>query len=697
MPKVWLEATCVQTCKEGNRRHKMNGQFGGSSHWAGWVRFEGVSDICMASIRQGLTNTAFFCLRHVQSRAATTASWTAQPSYPLGRANSLTLSLIVAASGTCSAFNGCLRWLLILADASGVASALQRLAMKALGDLQQSATMICDMVSLTALLSRSTWRRPAAMTRMLQKVASFHTHPVACRCLSGLLMALQLPSLGLPAVPLCLLAFACPDFPLAWEEADEASGQISGSLLAQGEMEKADQVYFNGLAGPLSSMHKMILREAPTCLQGVRLHFHQARGLSFFAVKVFKSSTDMNLIDRDATYDDLGEPEDFFVVLAGLGTENAKKLLRAAEARVEDDAALLRLEMALEEVQANVRDRRGETAAIKACRSGHLKMLQRLHLAKADFTLADRQGATPLFLASQEGHVTCASFLLEVCCHVKVCISPDDELPKRWVDFVDRPLASDATSLYVASWNGHRESVQLLIAYQANVNLATRDRTTPLFIAAQMGYDGILDDLVEANADIDASNNTGATPLFVASQNAKLEIARKLIECGAEVDSETTGGATPLYIAAQKGNWKIAELLVEKGALVKQQAQDGTTPLLIAAQNGNLFTVMFLLSLQAVQQDLCMHSGASPVFVSAQNNHLEVVKALVQCSSDATISLRSNVSPLYIAAQNGNFEVLKYLLEEAPDLLDKPAVEQATPLFVACQNGHVNVVAVLLQ
>ena len=629
----------------------------------------------MTSIRQRVTSAALFYLRHLRSCAATAhgASSTAKASGPLGGVGSLPLL-----------------------DVSDICSALLRLA-TTVG--RQLPTLICDMVSLTALLSGSTCSRGAAITRMLLKLASFHTHPVACRCLSGLLMALQLPSLGLTVIPLWLLAVTCPDFPLAWEEeeADEAPGQISGSLLAQGEMEKADQVYFNGLAGPLSSMHKMRLREAPTCLQGVRLHFHQARGLSFFAVKVFKSSTDMNLIDRDATYDDLGEPEDFLIVFTSLGVEKSEQLFKAAEARVEEDAALHSFHKALEEVDANVRDERGETAASKVCRFGHLKMLKSLRLALADFTLADSQGVTPLFLACQEGHVTCASFLLEVCGHMRVCISPDGELPERWVDFVDRPLASNATSLYVASQNGHRKTVQLLIAHRADVNLATRDNATPVFIAAQMGNEGIVDDLIEAKADIHSANNTGATPLFIASQNARLEIAKKLMALGAETNSETIGGATPLYIAAQKDNRKIAEVLVEKGALVNEQAHDGATPLLIAAQNGNLSTVMFLLSLQAVQQDLCMHSGASPVCVSAQNNHLAVVKALVRCRSDANLCLKSNVSPVYIAAQNGNLEVLKYLLEKTPDLKDKPAIGDATPLFIACQNGHDIVVAVLIQ
>ncbi|CAE7580128.1 ankrd29, partial [Symbiodinium pilosum] len=293
------------------------------------------------------------------------------------------------------------------------------------------------------------------------------------------------------------------------------------------EGQRSGRVYFNGLSGPLDpSMDKMTLQEAPSCLYGVRLHFHQKRGVSFFAVKVFISSRDTEVIDRNATYTDLGEPEDFFVVLANPGTEKAKDLFDAAEAPREDEA-LPKLEKALEEVHANVLDARGETAACKACRCGHVRMLYSLQLALADFTLADSQGASPLFLACQEGHVQCARFLLELCGTKKVCIRPDGG-PEVWVDFVDRPLNSDATSLYVASQNGHRGTVQLLIQYRAKVNQATRDKATPLFIASQMGFTGIVDDLIEANASVDAANNTGATPLFIASQNARLEIAQKL-------------------------------------------------------------------------------------------------------------------------------------------------------------------------
>jgi len=477
--------------------------------------------------------------------------------------------------------------------------------------------------------------------------------------------------------------------------------------------QREDTVHFYNLAGSFAEMSKAKLREAFTCLEGVRMHFHEERGVPFFSVKVFRMGSEEE-IPRAESYTQMGEPEELFIVFGTLSQEPSSKLFEVTEAEREDE---LLVEKELESVDANVRDKRGETAACKASRNGHLRVLRRLQLARADFTMADNQGASPLFLACQEGKESCARFLLDRCGHEKVCVSPDSEEPKLWVDFVDRPLNSEATPLYVASQNGHHGNVQILIEHRCNVNKATRDKATPLFIASQMGFDAIVDELIQAKAEVDTPNNTRATPLFIASQNERLEIAKKLIGLRANVNSETTGGATPMYIAAQKDNKDVAELLFESGAEVNKQAQDGATPMLIAAQNGNLSTVKFLLSLDVAQKDLCMHSGASPVFVSAQNNHLEVVKALVQHGSNVTLCLRSGVSPVYIAAQNGNLEVLKYLLHEAcaehgtlledatplgdletliRNLLDKPAIGEARPLFIACQNGHRDVVKFLL-
>ncbi|CAE7379822.1 ANK1 [Symbiodinium sp. CCMP2592] len=478
--------------------------------------------------------------------------------------------------------------------------------------------------------------------------------------------------------------------------------------------QREDTVHFYNLAGSFAEMSKAKLREAFTCLEGVRMHFHEQRGVPFFSVKVFRMGSEEE-IPRAESYTQMGEPEELFIVFGTLSQEPSSKLFEVTEAEREDE---LLVEKELESVDANVRDKRGETAACKASRNGHLRVLRRLQLARADFTMADNHGASPLFLACQEGKASCARFLLDRCGHEKLCVSPDDAEEQVWVDFVDRPLNSEATPLYVASQNGHHGNVQILIEHRCDVNKATRDKATPLFIASQMGFDAIVDELIQAKAEVDTPNNTGATPLFIASQNERLEIAKKLIDLRANVNSETTGGATPMYIAAQKDNKDVAELLFERGAEVNTQAQDGATPMLIAAQNGNLSTVKFLLSLDVAKKDLCMHSGASPVFVSAQNNHLEVVKALVQHGSNVTLCLRSGVSAVYIAAQNGNLEVVKYLLQEAcaehgtlledatplgdlekrmRNLLDKPAVGEARPLFIACQNGHRDVVQFLLE
>eukprot|EP00913_Durusdinium_trenchii_P014783 g13866.t1 len=63
--------------------------------------------------------------------------------------------------------------------------------------------------------------------------------------------------------------------------------------------------------------------------------------------------------------------------------------------------------------EPNAADENGETAALKACRQGHMEMLQLLRYADADLTLGNNDGETPLLLAAQEGHTELVELLLE--------------------------------------------------------------------------------------------------------------------------------------------------------------------------------------------------------------------------------------------------------------------------------------------
>jgi len=59
-----------------------------------------------------------------------------------------------------------------------------------------------------------------------------------------------------------------------------------------------------------------------------------------------------------------------------------------------------------------------------------------------------------------------------------------------------------ATPLFVASENGHEYIAELLLAKRASVNNAMNDGTTPLLIACQNGYEDIAKLLLANGANL---------------------------------------------------------------------------------------------------------------------------------------------------------------------------------------------------
>ncbi len=127
-------------------------------------------------------------------------------------------------------------------------------------------------------------------------------------------------------------------------------------------------------------------------------------------------------------------------------------------------------------------------------------------------------------------------------------------------------LSNGATPLYIAAQNGHLEVVNALIAAGAAVDQACHDDwTTPLFIASQHGHTDVVKALIAANAALNqACTSNLATPLFIASQNGHLTVVEALINAGASLDQMDIYNETPLLVAIRKAHTAIVAMLLEE-------------------------------------------------------------------------------------------------------------------------------------
>merc|ERR1719201_3178261 len=107
---------------------------------------------------------------------------------------------------------------------------------------------------------------------------------------------------------------------------------------------------------------------------------------------------------------------------------------------------------------------------------------------------AREDGATPAFIAAEEGHAACLRLLLEAGCDK------------------DKACESSETPAFIAAHKGHADCLRLLLETGCDKDKACEDGATPACIAAHEGHADCLRLLLEAGCDKDKASETGATP-----------------------------------------------------------------------------------------------------------------------------------------------------------------------------------------
>ena len=151
----------------------------------------------------------------------------------------------------------------------------------------------------------------------------------------------------------------------------------------------------------------------------------------------------------------------------------------------------------------------------------------------ANPNLSANDGATPILIAAQNGHIKVVRFLIEKAVDVK------------------KTMNSGATALFVAAQNGILEVADCLVAHDKSlVNMSLHNGTSPFYVAAQNGHLKVVTFLYEKNADIWKKSCGGASPFFIAAQNGHLELLKFLLEVEGKNSRRTLsrGSNGPLHL-----------------------------------------------------------------------------------------------------------------------------------------------------
>jgi len=189
-------------------------------------------------------------------------------------------------------------------------------------------------------------------------------------------------------------------------------------------------------------------------------------------------------------------------------------------------------------------------------------------------------------LAAQQGRESATARLAALSGNMSAAAYPEISRLLRAGADTEAMNKYGATPLYMASQNGQSAIVKLLIDAKADVNAVNRNGTAPLSIASAKGRADIAAMLLAAKANVNTANKDGFTPLILASMGGHAKVVKLLLAAGANVNAaRTLDGVTPLYIASEEGHADVVRLLLDAKADVNVKVNihgSEFTPLSIA-------------------------------------------------------------------------------------------------------------------
>lgn len=202
-------------------------------------------------------------------------------------------------------------------------------------------------------------------------------------------------------------------------------------------------------------------------------------------------------------------------------------------------------------VDPNTQSTAGESLLFLACSGGQETLTTALLRLRANPSVANREGVTPLAASIQKGHASIVQALL------KAGVSVEDQ------------------HISMAAKQGDVFLCQVLLEndnYALVDKCEEKDGQSPLYTATLAQHYSLVCFLLEKKASPGVvTRDTGNTPLHAAVKQKNIRICKLLMAFGAPVNYPSLRGYTPLHIAAFVGNTDVIQILIQNGANIKAQ------------------------------------------------------------------------------------------------------------------------------
>jgi len=198
-------------------------------------------------------------------------------------------------------------------------------------------------------------------------------------------------------------------------------------------------------------------------------------------------------------------------------------------------------------------------------------------------------GRTPLHAAAEEGNVEAIRILLDS----RAKVNAQDN--------------SGFHALYLGAGVPDRGErlVNMLLAWDADINLTNKSGYTALHNACGSGEVGAVRALIDARADLNIKSNNGAAPVHVAVINKQPEVLDVLKELRSNLDMPAFGGNTPVHEAVLQNSPDLVQKLFDLNADINIESgpdNDFCTPLRMAMERKRKKAMKKLKELGALER-----------------------------------------------------------------------------------------------
>lgn len=228
---------------------------------------------------------------------------------------------------------------------------------------------------------------------------------------------------------------------------------------------------------------------------------------------------------------------------------------------------------------------------------------------------------------------------------------------KTLIDLGAKTDPGERTALHEATFEGHKDMVELLISRGADVNAGS---WTPLHITGErnrMDRMDIARCLIAVGADLEAGD---WTPLMEAAYYQK-DIARLLISEGADVNAKTNDGWTVLAGAVDGDRLDIAELLLDSGAKPNVKGENKSALHLSAWYQPNFIELLVAKGADVNVKD---NNGWTPLHYSGRRS----MDLLIAKGADVNARTNQGETILHLSATRGNKDKVQFVLGKGVDI-----------------------------